>query len=47
MKKKLNHGSSKKRTIKIVEETESVTEKPNIKVDYLDDEDQGFGGWLK
>uniref|UniRef100_A0A2A4K110 Uncharacterized protein n=2 Tax=Heliothis virescens TaxID=7102 RepID=A0A2A4K110_HELVI len=46
-KNKLNSGTAKKKTIKVEEKPTENTENVPVKVDSLDDEEQGFGGWLR
>lgn len=47
MKKKLNHGATKRKTVKVTEDKEPENTNYNpVKVTTLDEEDQGFGGWL-
>lgn len=47
MKKKLNHGATKRKTVKVTEDKEPENTNNNpVKVTTLDEEDQGFGGWL-
>lgn len=46
-KSKLNSGTAKKKTIKVEEKEADNTENVPVKVDSLDDEEQGFGGWLR
>ncbi|XP_060803607.1 uncharacterized protein LOC132902477 [Amyelois transitella] len=46
-KNKQNNGTSKKKTEQQKVEENSGDEKNVAKVDSLDDEDQGFGGWLR
>ncbi|RVE40591.1 hypothetical protein evm_014759 [Chilo suppressalis] len=48
MKKKHNSGHTKRKSTKLSENNESEKQdKVEAKVDTLDDEEQGFGGWLK
>ncbi|CAB3223175.1 unnamed protein product [Arctia plantaginis] len=46
-KNKLNSGADKKNTIKVEEKQSEQSEQTPVKVDLLDDEEQGFGGWLR
>ncbi|KAJ8721324.1 hypothetical protein PYW07_002099 [Mythimna separata] len=46
-KSKLNSGTAKKKTIKVEEKETENTENTPVAVDSLDDEEQGFGGWLR
>ncbi|KAJ8730609.1 hypothetical protein PYW08_002022 [Mythimna loreyi] len=46
-KSKLNSGTAKKKTIKVEEKESENTENVPVAVDSLDDEEQGFGGWLR
>lgn len=48
MKKAKNaSGGAKKKTLKAEEKEAGTSETTPVKVDSLDDEDQGFGGWLR
>ncbi|KAL0831526.1 hypothetical protein ABMA28_002320 [Loxostege sticticalis] len=47
-KNKQSSGQAKRKTTKAAETKESLnTEKASEKPDPLDDEEQGFGGWLR
>lgn len=46
-KNKQTSGTAKKKVIKIEDKEPETTEKAPVKVDSLDDEEQGFGGWLR
>ncbi|KAH9642832.1 hypothetical protein HF086_008463, partial [Spodoptera exigua] len=46
-KNKQTSGIAKKKTIKVEDKEPETTEKVPVKVDSLDDEEQGFGGWLR
>lgn len=46
-KTKLNSGATKKNTVKVEEKQTEKTEQAPVKVDSLDVEEQGFGGWLR
>ncbi|CAG9785755.1 unnamed protein product [Diatraea saccharalis] len=48
MKKKHSSGQNKRKLTKTLESSESEKQdKAENKVDSLDDEEQGFGGWLR
>lgn len=48
MKKNKHYsGIAKKKTISAEEKEATGSEQAPVKVDTLDDEEQGFGGWLR
>ncbi|XP_022814631.1 uncharacterized protein LOC111348295 [Spodoptera litura] len=46
-KSKQTLGTAKKKIIKVEDKEPETSEKAPVKVDSLDDEEQGFGGWLR
>ncbi|XP_028168199.1 uncharacterized protein LOC114358427 [Ostrinia furnacalis] len=47
-KNRQSSGQSKRKSTKVADSKESEkTDKVGVKPDSLDDEDQGFGGWLR
>ncbi|KAG6461632.1 hypothetical protein O3G_MSEX012755 [Manduca sexta] len=47
MKKSKQHGGNKRKTGKVEEKSQESTDQLATKVDSLDDDEQGFGGWLR
>ncbi|XP_075974395.1 exit protein of rhodopsin and TRP A [Anticarsia gemmatalis] len=46
-KNKTSNGAAKKKAVKVDDKEAASTEQAPVKVDSLDDEEQGFGGWLR
>lgn len=47
MKKNKNNNSAKHKSVKVAEEKDSDNTEQAVQTESLDDEEQGFGGWLR